>query len=676
MPATARHHIEKVKQHVAERIRLAEELIDSAESPGEFFPDYLENLMAAVVADAGIIWLLNGERKQIDLAAERGLGGIGLADSPAGLTHNQKLVSEVLTTSQAVIRQASQQNNPLWVVAKTVLLAPLHQGGKCVGVVEVFLKRDIPSESKGGLLQFLERMAALGSKFLTKQHQETQPEIAGEFLEDFSRFVYTLQRGDRLKPLAMAAASDGRLLLGTDRVSVVVKRGRKVQTVAVSGQERVHKRANLIRSMESLAGQVIQTGEPILYTGEKREWPAELEGELAAYLDESRARMVAFVPLKETPRLLSPERESQRKDAKELPAFACLVVEHMHSAEVSESLKQRIDLLTGHVAAALDAALKQERIFLLPLWRALGRAAAALHGRTLVKVLFAVAVLIGIVTSLIVVPYDYRVTGDGRLMPVVQQNVFAPWDGEVVEVAVQGGQRVQKGDLLVRMQNDELEAEWVRLNNSFAEKKKRIVTLSGRIFGLRGFEDEYEKNRLKSELTETESELKDLKKELDVLKIRRDRLTVRAPREGLVATFQLDVKLRGRPVQKGEMLMEIMDDSGPWQVELDVPDSRLGHLLEGQNAKGDEPLAVEYILATRPEDSFTGEVTGINSRTVLSESEGRVVPVIVGIEKSKLPADDVRIGAEVRAKINCGKKSLGYCLFGDVIEFLQKNLWL
>jgi hypothetical protein len=29
----------------------------------------------------------------------------------------------------------------------------------------------------------------------------------------------------------------------------------------------------------------------------------------------------------------------------------------------------------------------------------------------------------------------------------------------------------------------------------------------------------------------------------------------------------------------------------------------------------------------------------------------------------------------VTAKINCGKKSLGYVLFGDVIEFLQRKLW-
>jgi multidrug resistance efflux pump len=261
-------------------------------------------------------------------------------------------------------------------------------------------------------------------------------------------------------------------------------------------------------------------------------------------------------------------------------------------------------------------------------------------------------------------------------MPAVQQNVFAPWDGEVVDVLVQGGHRVKAGDILVLMRNDELEAEWVKLNNTLAEKQKQIRTLNGRIFTLTKFEDRDERLRLQSELTEAEVEAVDLQKELAVLKTQRERLTVRSPRDGLVATFQLDLKLRGRPVQKGEMLLEIMDDSGPWHVELDVPDSRLGHLLEGQAAFGETPLDVEYILATRPEDSYNGSVKQINARTELSEEEGGVVPVLVQIDKSLLPSDDVRIGAEVKAKINCGPKSLGYCLFGDVIEFAQKNLWL
>ncbi|MCA9069578.1 MAG: HlyD family efflux transporter periplasmic adaptor subunit, partial [Planctomycetaceae bacterium] len=646
-------------------------------NPRDFFPVYLENLIAAIGGDAGIVWLMNDEEQRIELSAERGLNEIGLADSPAGLTHNQKVVSEVFSTAQAVVRQASQQNNPLWIVAKTLVLAPLHQGKRCVGVVELFLKRDVPPESRGGLLQFVEQMAALGSRFLSRDEQTpaAEAEFTNGFLDDFSRLLYDLQRGERLQPLATVTASDGRLFLGVDRVSVIVKRGRKVETLAVSGQERVHRRANLVRSMESLAEQVIRTGEPILFTGQTQQWPAALETELASYLDESRARLVAFVALKEPVELIPMNCEDQEPQTDDQQSFGCLVVEHLSSTEFSDSLQKKLDLLTGHIAAALHSARRQERIFLLPLWRMLGGTLQSLRGRTLLKTVLAVALLIGLIVSLIAVPYDYRVTSQGRLMPTGQQNVFAPWDGEVVEVKVEGGSTVKKGDVLLQLQNNELEAEWVKLNNTLAEKEKLIRTLNGRISLLRRFEDRDERLRLESQKYETEVEVEDIQKELIVLKTRREGLIVRAPMDGLVATFQLDLKLRGRPVQKGELLLEIMEPSGKWQVELDVPDLRMGHLLAGQGAT-DDALEVEFILATRPESSYQGQVQQINVRTELSEKEGSVVPVIVELDKTQLTAEDLRIGADVRAKINCGSKSLGYCLFGDVIEFLQKTLWL
>jgi hypothetical protein len=57
----------------------------------------------------------------------------------------------------------------------------------------------------------------------------------------------------------------------------------------------------------------------------------------------------------------------------------------------------------------------------------------------------------------------------------------------------------------------------------------------------------------------------------------------------------------------------------------------------------------------------------------VSEEQGTIVEVFAGIDPDELPQR--RIGAEVTAKINCGRRSLGYALFGDVIEFLQRKLW-
>ena len=50
-----------------------------------------------------------------------------------------------------------------------------------------------------------------------------------------------------------------------------------------------------------------------------------------------------------------------------------------------------------------------------------------------------------------------------------------------------------------------------------------------------------------------------------------------------------------------------------------------------------------------------------------------MVEAFVQIDADELPFHS--IGAEVRAKIGCGKKSLGYVLFGDIVDFLRRQFW-
>ncbi len=58
-------------------------------------------------------------------------------------------------------------------------------------------------------------------------------------------------------------------------------------------------------------------------------------------------------------------------------------------------------------------------------------------------------------------------------MPVVRRGVFAPWDGDVVELAVRSGQKVEEGELLIRLKNDELQAKLLQQKNQLAEKRQQ-----------------------------------------------------------------------------------------------------------------------------------------------------------------------------------------------------------
>ncbi|TXT20056.1 MAG: GAF domain-containing protein, partial [Planctomycetota bacterium] len=108
------------------------------------------------------------------------------------------------------------------------------------------------------------------------------------------------------------------------------------------------------------------------------------------------------------------------------------------------------------------------------------------------------------------------------------------------------------------------------------------------------------------------------------------------------------------------------------EQRLTVEDQeRLSELILAANQRVD----VEFQLATNVETLFEGKLREIETRSnPASGKDKAVIHVRADIDKTKLPS--VRIGAEVRAKINCGQRSLGYVLFGDVVEFIQKYFWL
>ena len=187
--------------------------------------------------------------------------------------------------------------------------------------------------------------------------------------------------------------------------------------------------------------------------------------------------------------------------------------------------------------------------------------------------------------------------------------------------------------------------------------------------------EQTEKDKLYGQHQQTKAEIEGLLKQTEVLEERARSLIVKAPKSGIVTTFQIEQLLLHRPVKRGEVLIEIKDDTGEWRLELDVKEQRVGHLLNAQKAKGSHDLDVEFVLATDSETTYYGKLLKeMSPRTNPSEDKGSVIVVFAEFDKTALPR--ARIGAEVRAKISCGQKSLGYVLFGDVVEFLYKYLWL
>jgi len=672
-----------------------QQLLESGPAPGDFFRRLLPTVVKEGRLLAAAVWL-HDDHSRLRLIGEHELSKLSETGQFFVDPEHQDAVTEVM--EQTKIRVLLNRTEDLGSVKPhSLAVGPIVRDERSLGAIEVFA--DVDETDEAFLHDLIELLSGYCSKAIARPSSTVTPRPMGQsappqsgvaapavapgtppppgtaFWEQFDRFLHGLRRLD-VREVAANAANDGRAFLGCDRVSVAIREGKRIKVRAVSGQEDVHQRANLIRTMTNLTRRVMKTGERLVYTGSADDLPPPLEKPLSDYLAESRMRMVALLPLVDPRRTARTDAEGQpiRKRDKRA-VVGCLIVEQANEADPRVGLMQKIELIVPHVAEAVADAEQHESIFLLPLWRTIGRTQRWFRGRRLAT---AIAVVIGLAAAsagLAYTPWTYRVTADGRLMPVVQHEVFAPENGEVLEIKVRGGEQVNAGDPLIILRNQELQADIVTTQASAAEKEKQAVALGHQADEAASFGKAEEMLRFRGEQVRARTEAEGLQKKLEVLKERAERLIVRSPAKGTVATYQVEQLLRDRPVQRGERLLEIMDESREWRLELEVPEHRMGHLLRAMKLSGDQTLPLEYVPATAVEKTLTGKVRAseIATRANQSQDEGAIVEVYAEINEDDIPGR--RIGAEVTAKVDCGKRSLFYVLFGDVVEFVQRHVW-
>lgn len=718
---------DSVKQVREKIIQLAKEIEEHSRSnmpPEAFFSEFLRRVVGAVGARAGAVWLRNGSPK-LNLFTDLNLKQTGFFEKSDAPVLNQKLLDEVMSNGQACTHSPNDGSGVQVPTNDLIVLAALQQQKQCVGVVEIFQRVDTPAQARPGFLQFVEQMCGYACRYLDRQASpKPAPEAKAKLTDQFENFLLQLHRSLDIGEVSATAANDGRLLLGCDRLSVAVQYGKKTVIKAISGQDSVHQRANLVKRMGAMANKVILMREPLTYSGKLDHLPPQITTPLADYIQESGSRMVIVWPLFESDAVIKAEDKGPKRIDRQKKPIGGLIIEQISESQPRPGMQEKVESLSDHISEAMHNSLLHNRLFLLPLWKALGETFRFLEGKGKLKALAATVAVAAAIAALCFIPWDYRVEGTGRLMPVDQKDVFAPWDGEIVEVAIKGGEKVEAGSVLLKLRSDELTQQRLAAQNTLSEKQATLHSLHGEAEEAKKQGSKIDELRLDGKIKSTEMEILGAQKQLKALEGRVQKLTVLAPRAGTIATFEVERQLLNRPVKRGELLLEIKDETGPWWLQLEVPEHRMGHLLKAVQAKEDaivadliqskpadgkqlrelldrhraakgvqemtveehqkldelflaanKQLEVEFQLATNVETLYEGTLREIETRSNPSSGKDKaIVHVRADIDKSKLPS--VRIGAEVRAKINCGQRSLGYVLFGDVVEFVQKYFWL
>ncbi len=654
-------------QEIEELLDQLAELARSSGDACDFYRQLLDRIVPAIGASGGAVWTAQRPTEllleyQIDLA------GSQVPLEPSALACHRRLVEDVLHSGQPrtapprsgeSTSDAATNPSDCWLVCY-----PFRAGPEASGAIELVQRHAMSPATVRGYLRLLAAAVELTEDF--HRHRELgELRQRQQTWRDFERFAEQVHRSLDLNQTAFLIANEGRRILDCDRVSILLRRGKQCRTAAISGVDALDRRAQVVRALERLTARAVAAGELVWYCDGAADMPDEIERPLQAYLDESHARTVAIVPLCE-PQSASPQRPAR--------VIGALVAEQLQASPSDARLRERAGAVAPHAATALNNALVHSRLPLSTLGRMLSRLSWLAEARQLPKTALALAAVAASVAALTFIPADFDIESRGELQPQLRRDVFASDDGVVSELLVDHARAVHTGDPLVVLRKPELDLEFRRFAGEIQTAEKKLAAV--RAERLSNVPVEPDSRRNVHQLTSDEEELKELLKGLlaqrEVLQQQRADLVVRSPLDGQALTWNLEELLAARPVQRGQSLLSVADLAGPWVVELHVPDHRAGHVLSAREELRTD-LAVSFALAADPGKVYQGRIEDVALATHLDEADGATVLVTVAFDRDEV--EGLRPGATVLARIDCGRRSLGYVWLHDLFEAVQSHWW-
>ncbi|MEM1304294.1 MAG: HlyD family efflux transporter periplasmic adaptor subunit, partial [Planctomycetota bacterium] len=614
----------------------------------------------------------------------------GLAQNPIGQEQHGRLLSKVMVDNEGVLVPphsgaggGTDQDDEHAAANPTdflLVLAPVFNDEGVQGVVEVFQRPGARQATQHGYLRFLLQTCELAGDYLRGRRLKhlSDKQSLWEQLETFTRTAH--QKLD-IRETAYTIANEGRRLVGCDRVTVAVRYGNRVVLEAISGQDTFDKRSNVARLMTGVAKAVTKTAEDVWYTGDTSSLAPQVEKTLDAYVDESQTKAMAILPLvpEEDEEAINPADEPAKRRSRKPRAFGAIIVEQMVDSHLADGFRQRVDVVRGHSTTAIANAMEHESLFLMPVWKTLGKATSIFRGRALPKTVIVSALVIGGLAYALLAKTDFKLQGDGSLQPVVVRSVFAHVDGEVDEVFVDQKSVVKSGDELLRQRSIDLDKELEQVRGELGETTAELRSLQSQVFNADELKP-VERQRLESELAQVQSRSRGLERQFELLELKRGLLVVTSPIDGEVVTSNVREQLKGRPVRPGLVLMEIADTEGDWEVELLMPEKRMAHVnrtIEAREERDLGPMVVEFIPRSQPESTLTGTVIDVDTTAEPRGEDGNTVKVRVKLDSQQAFRDLIAtpvVGAEVTANVYCGRCSVAYAWLHDLVDAVRTHI--
>lgn len=224
----------------------------------------------------------------------------------------------------------------------------------------------------------------------------------------------------------------------------------------------------------------------------------------------------------------------------------------------------------------------------------------------------------------------------------------APFDGQLMSVAVTPGQRVKQGDVLVEFDTSNLKLEMISLQRQISASNVQVKqAISESELG--------QASMANARLGVLQTEIRSVQKQIA-------EATIVAPADGVVVLSDLQQRI-GQEFPQGEEILQFVVD-GDWLLEIEIPDSLVSVVAADQMG--------EFAPASDPTNKHKFKIENVDGAASVIEDRNVFRARGGFVEQPEL----MMTGMEGTSKLSTVEKPVWWVCLHGAIDWARINFWL
>lgn len=604
-------------------------LAQRASDPREFFSRFLELAVDSLGAQGGCVWNFNAGG--FERFSEIRFSSSEYESSALQRKAVDNVMAQVAQNRQQYIVAAGDFQEATNITPYPYFYTPVLLGERTAMILQVWLRDVGDPQGYRDIAAFLASLASHAVIFL-RNHQGAVATARNEELSlllDMQSSLLGELNPKEVSGILVNYTSD---LIRADLACLFKRQGRRWRLAAASNQDAIDEKSQQSRRLIEWAG--------LLESGEKAQ-----SGSVESCEDEKRRVVWESLGYEQAAwkTLRSPERH---------PDHLLCAFRH-GAASFAPQVPEILDRLGEAAGKALDTA---HHYHALPFRSVLGRIARTMHdwrSHRRHKFLVLIGVAVVVLAGLFAIPVPLKITADCSVEAAQKGAAVAEIQGKIVSVLVREGTRVEQGEVLARLGDEDYVTQLA------VAEQQRVRW-------------QVEAARAQSAGDEAERKLSEVnaQRETEVIKrlqYLRSKTEIRAPLPGIILTKNLHNR-EGEVLETGGVFCEISGEEG-FNLVLQIKQNDIGDLMKALREKG--ALPVDFILHSHAKHHLATWIKGEESISQLPEIRKDHSCFLV---KIPFPGDSsidhmLKSGYTGKAKIRLGRSDLFYSWFRPFLNY-------